>query len=225
MLGQHVERDRVRVDLGLGLVAGQQPGRLLAQLAHRRLAGPADRLVARHDDALQADGIGEGLQGHDQRRGHAVGVGDDAGVPLEVALVDLGDHQRDGVVHPVGAGVVDHHGAGLDGRRPELQGAGAAGRKKGDVDPLEALLREAAHRALLAEVVDPPPLAALGRQRAELGDGEAPLLEHAQHGAPDRAGGPDDGDVKHRRGSRRPGRTPGPGRGRPSRPRRGRSRP
>ncbi len=84
---------------------------------------------------------GEGDE-HLHRR--AVGVGDDPAVRVERLGIHLGDHQRDVVVHPPVARVVDHDGARLDQLRRPLGAHRAAGRREHQVEAVDRLAPRAA---------------------------------------------------------------------------------
>ena len=166
---------------------------LVVELLHGGSARSGSRLVGRHDHALDARQVVERLERHDHLDRGAVGVGDDAGVPIEVARVDLGNHQRHVLVHAECAGVVDHHGARVDHGLTHLLGHLGAAAEQRDVDALEALGRHfldgqlasghiaaAVERELLAR-------AAGARQSAHLARREVQVMQHFQklqaHGA------------------------------------------
>ena len=85
------------------------------------------------------------LQGQRHDDGRAVGVGDHTVVPFDVVGVNLGDDQRNILVHAERAGVVHHDGTcGHDGLAHLLGNAGAC-REQRDVDALERLGRHFLH--------------------------------------------------------------------------------
>ncbi len=114
-VGEDVEGDLVGVDLaGDGLVFGD-----LVDLVFEFLdgfgSGAGDGLVTGGEDAFAVEGLVERVEGHEGDCGGAVGVGEDTLVVFDVCGIDLGDDQRDGVIHPEGAGVIDDDAAGFDG--------------------------------------------------------------------------------------------------------------
>jgi hypothetical protein len=140
----------------------------------------------------------QGLEGHDQLGGRAVGVGDDV-LPrrqLDGVGVHLRHDQGHVRVHAEGRGIVDDDGAGLaDLFRPQTRGV-AAGAHQHQVD-----LREIEQFDVLAfqRPVAPGHLDALGLARGHgvhLVDGEFEFLEDVQHFPADIAGGAHDGDVR-----------------------------
>ena len=82
---------------------------LREQFVHRVLAGAADRLISRHNHALDLRLVVQRLQRHDELRGRAIRVGDD--VLLRKTLggvgVDLRHDQRNVRIHAPGGGIVD----------------------------------------------------------------------------------------------------------------------
>ena len=123
-LGQDVEGDPVRVDLGrrhLGLVEqGVRSGLRAPRSPAGRCPRRTGRWRRRSARCPTARWIGAQRDHHLHRR--AVGVGDDPAVAVERLGVDLRDHERDVVVHAPEAGVVDHDGA----RRRRSRGAHSA---------------------------------------------------------------------------------------------------
>ena len=89
---------------------------------HAGVACSADGLHGGDEDALNAEAIGQRLEGEDQADGAAVGVGDDVSAGLlapglgleqvEVGGVDLGDDEGHVALHAEGAGVGDDGAAG-----------------------------------------------------------------------------------------------------------------
>ena len=101
--GLHFERLALRVGADLVL-----------ELVEPRLARARRRLVGRRDYALQALRLVERGDGLEHDRGRAVGVRDDAFVPVEVLGVHLRHDERDLGILAERAGVVDHLRSGLD---------------------------------------------------------------------------------------------------------------
>ena len=140
----HVEGDALGKLLALGLVHGEDRLGLREQLVHRLLAGARHRLVGRHHHALDPRLVVQRLERHDELRGRAVRVGDDAllAETRDRVGVDLRHDQRHvGVVAPARR-IIDHHRAvGGDLRRPFLRHRGA-GRHQADVDVGEIVMVE-----------------------------------------------------------------------------------
>ena len=68
---------------------------------------------------------------------------------FDVARVDFRNHERDGIVHAEGAGIIDDHAAGFRGDRREFLGDAAAGAEQRDVDALECIFGQFLDRDLL----------------------------------------------------------------------------
>ena len=113
--------------------------------------------------------------------GRAVGVGDDAVVPLDDVTVDLGDHEGHVVVQAERMAVVDAHAAALDGLGQERLGNVVACGTQHDVHALEGVGLGQPHGHVLATETHGLAHGALARQRDELGHGEIALLEAGEH--------------------------------------------
>jgi hypothetical protein len=74
----------------------------IAQLSHRRRARARGRLVTGRDDAADAIVFVDGPQRHARDDGDTIGIGDDAAVASDGLWIDLGNHQRNFVVHAEG---------------------------------------------------------------------------------------------------------------------------
>ena len=109
---QHIERD------GIGELLGRFARDAVLQVVVSGDARAGDRLIGGVNYALDAESVVKGLKGDDSLNGGAVGIGDDAFVPLHVLGIDLGDDEGNVVVHTPLAAVVHDHGACLhkDGR-------------------------------------------------------------------------------------------------------------
>ncbi len=73
-----VEGDLLGEFLDLDRIGDEHRARLAEQFVHRVLAGAGHRLIGRDDDALDLRCIVQRLQRHDELRGRAIGIGDDA---------------------------------------------------------------------------------------------------------------------------------------------------
>ena len=183
-------------------------GRLVGAAARERLdalvevvvardACAADRLVGGVDDALDAVFVIERLERDHRLNGRAVGVGDDAVVPIYVLGIDLGDDEGDVVVHTPLAGIVDDDRAvlGKDGR--ELCGSGAAGGEEGDVDllVLDVVFGQFDDGIFLAHELDLFACALCGGVEVVVLDGKLLFFEDFEEFVADHTGRADYGDV------------------------------
>ncbi|MNW54727.1 hypothetical protein D3C74_323420 [compost metagenome] len=189
------ERDRAaRVHQTREVLLG--PGdRLVAQLGRTGQPRARDRLVRRHDQALETGLVRERLE--DRHRGHrgAVRVRDDALARLvDRFRVDLGHDERDVRVHAPRRGVVDHDDARCGIALGLRLGRRAARGEQGDVEARDV----GRGRVLDDDVLTLPGQgAARGARRgevADLRDGEVALLEQAAHDGAHLTGRPDDAD-------------------------------
>ena len=178
----------MRVDLGLRRAPFQHVRRLGAQLLDRAAPRPRDRLVAGEDQPLQPDGAVDRGERHQRLHRGAVRVGDDPPVAVQRLGVDLGDDQRDVLVHAPVAGVVDDHSAGLDQPRRPLGTDRAAGGGEDEVEAGDRLFAERAALEQLAVPLDLPARRALRGEGDHLAGREAPLGEHLEDGRTDRPG-------------------------------------
>ncbi len=201
-MGNDVEGDLLRVDLGLDLLAGHVDALgLVPELVHRLLAGAGDGLVGRDDDAGDARPVVDRLQRHHHLRGRAVGVGDDvlAGIARDRVRVHLGHDQRHLGVVAIERRVVDHDAASLGGDGRVLLRRVRADREEGDVPAGEV---EGVEVLGLQCPVAEGTLAAQRLARGEghdLVDGKFPLGEDVEHFPAHVARGADDGDaITHR---------------------------
>ncbi len=169
---------------------------LVPQLVHAFLAGAADRLVGRNDDALDHGGVVQGLQHQHQLGGRAVRIGDDVlllGVPDGVRIHFRHDQRHVRIHAPDGGVVDDDRTQGADLRRPFL-GDGAAGAHQHDVDLCEVELFEVlAFKGSIAEGNFHALRFARGN-RIDFGYGELHFFENRHHFATHGAGGADNGD-------------------------------
>ena len=94
------------------------------------------------------------MSDHHQLHRRAVRVGDDPLVGVDRVVVDLGDHQRDVLVHAPVAGVVDHDRAGVDQLRRPLGADLAARGGEGDVDALDRVLVQLRHLEVRRREID-----------------------------------------------------------------------
>ncbi len=168
------------------------------EFVHRFLAGAGDRLIGRHDDALDRRAVMQGLKGDDELRGRAIRVGDD--VALAEARDSVGVHFRHderhvGIVAPLG-GVIDHHAAlRADLRRPFLRHR-SAGRHQADVGVGEIIGVEVAALERLVAEGDFRADGAAGGERNDLAHRKAAFGENVEKLAAHVAGGSCDGDLE-----------------------------
>ena len=120
------------------------------------------------------------MGGHHQRRGSAVGDGDDALVPLHILSVDLWHHQRHVGFHAEGRAVVDDHRACAHGVGSQFAADRGAGRDERDVHAFEGLLRGFLDYQFLAANRDALAGRALGRHQPQAGRLGVALLDDAQ---------------------------------------------
>ena len=185
-----VERDLVRKRLDGKVLAVQVLARLLVKLVHRLEARTTCGLVGAHDDALDATReIVERLERDDHLDGRAIGIGDDARMPLEVLRVDLGDDQRHVIVDAKRARVVDHDTSRIHhGLAIFLGGVASAGKQR-DVDALEARRRHLFDHELPIAKLDGATSRTSRGKRLDLGRREFALREYLEHLASDNTRG------------------------------------
>jgi len=98
-------------DVGVDVVGRDLSRDILARLRlhlfTERPPRPGRRLVGGDGDVPETEGAVQWCQGHRERGGHAVGVGDDPVVLAHLLAVDLGHDQGDLGVHPEEARLVD----------------------------------------------------------------------------------------------------------------------
>ena len=121
----------------ISALAVEKLARLVVKLGHRGRTGATRSLVGRDDHALDRRNVVERLQGQRHDDGRAIGVGDDAAMPLGILRIDFGNDQRHVFLHAKRARVVDHDCTSCDDRLAHfLRDAGSC-REKGDVHSLE----------------------------------------------------------------------------------------
>ena len=192
--GDDVAVEDVRVEV----VGREAPGGIVAApgppAPRPGPARAARRLVGGDGEVAEPEGAVQRGQGHRQRDGDAIGVGDDPPVLAHPLPVDLGHHQGDLGVHPEVARLVDGDPAtGRDLGRV-LLGGGRAGGEEDDVAAVEARCLHGCHRQLLAPEGDRAAHAARGCQAAQLPHREPAVLEDAQDRGARGSGGTDHGD-------------------------------
>ena len=187
-----IEGDLARVDLALDFLAVEQARGLPRQFFDSLFAGTGHRLVSGHVDALDADRIVDGLQGHQHLDGGAIGVGDDiaGGVTRQRLDIDLGHDQRNVLILAKMRGIVDHYAARRARFRGEFGGNTAAGRKQADLRLAEIELGQIRHRNRLAVEHDGLAGGAAAGQRVQVAHRKLALLENGDHRLPHRAGCP-----------------------------------
>ena len=191
---EHVERDWV------GELLGSLPRDAVLEVVVSRDARARDRLIGGVDDALDAEGVIERFERHHRLDGGAVGVGDDALVPLHVLGIDLGDDEGDVVVHAPLAAVVHDHRARLDEDGSEFR---RSARTRGEESKVHlafqshhVLFRELDDGVRLAHEVDLLARASCGSEEIVVLDGELSFGQHFEELVADHAGRADDGDVE-----------------------------
>ena len=120
-------------------------------------------------------------RGNQTDNGRAVGVGDEAVMPLDIVGIDLGHDQRHLGIHTEGMAVVDHDGAALDGLRQQLLGDIVAGSAEHDVAALKGLGASFLNHDLLAAELNGLARGACTCQQLELADRELLLVEALEH--------------------------------------------
>ena len=193
-VGEHIERD------GVGELLGCLARDAVLEIVVARDARAGHRLIGGVDDALDAEAVIERLQCDHRLYGGAVGVCDDALVPLHVLGIDLGDDKGDVVVHTPLAGVVHHHGARFHEHGSEFRRSAGARREEGEVhlalQSHDVLFRELDDGVGLAHEVDLLARASCGREKIVVFDGELSFGQHFEKLVADHAGRTDDGDVE-----------------------------
>ena len=199
--GDDVEGDLFGEEFRPGVAEAVDGLGLVPQLIHARLAGTRDRLIGRDHGPGDLRRVMQGLEGHDQLGGRAVGVGDDV-LPrrqLDGVGVHLRHDQGHVRVHAEGRGVVDDDGAGLaDLLGPGARGVAAGAHQHqvdgGEIEQFDVLAFD--------RPVAPGHFHALGLARGDGVhgvDGEFEFLEDVQHFPAHIAGGAHDGDfITHR---------------------------
>ena len=112
-------------------------GYLPTEFFDRLGAGAGDRLVARGKNPFHLKCLVEGKERHQRDGGGAIGIGDNALVAPHISSIDFGNHQRDGVVHAKGAGVIHDHASRPGRNGGELLRNAAASAEQGDVNSRE----------------------------------------------------------------------------------------
>ena len=111
---------------------------LVFQFVQAVLAGTGSSLVGGDDNPFDPGQVIDGFQGHHHDDGGAVGVGDDPMMFGDVLGIHFRDDQGHIRVHPVGAGVVDDYGPGLDSDGSKGLGDAAAG-EQGHIHSIEGI--------------------------------------------------------------------------------------
>ena len=194
-LGDDVVRDLILEDLGLKVFALGKGLDLIVEFVDAALARAADGLVGRGDDRLDGALLGEGVNGHEGHDGGAVGVRDDALVPLHVLGVDLGDDKGDVGVEAERARIVDEHRARLDDRGGKTLGDVVLGRAENDIKALKRVVRRLDDGALLTAEHDFAARASGACDGTKGRNGEVALFENFDHFLTDGAGGAENTDI------------------------------
>ena len=120
-LGNNVIGDLILEYLWHRLFAPGNGFHLLHQLQGASCACAGYRLVGGGDHGLNGGKLCQGVDGHQGHDGGAIGIGDDALVPLHILGVDLWDHQGHIWVQTKRAGIIYEHSARcLDSRGKPL---------------------------------------------------------------------------------------------------------
>ena len=113
---EEIEGQGIRQHLPLRSAAIQHSLRQRFQLFHGTGAGAAGGLIRAHHHAAHRPLRCQGSQGEGEQDRGAVGICNHTLMLKGCLGVDLRNHQRDTLLHPKGAGVVDHHGSGVGDR-------------------------------------------------------------------------------------------------------------
>ena len=121
--------------LRLGLITNENRARLFEQFVHPRFAGTGNRLIGRHDHALDLRSVVERLQRNHHLRGRAVRVGDDITrlVTINRVWVHLRNNQGNIRIHAIERAVVDHGAASSSKFRREDLGCVRADGEQGNI--------------------------------------------------------------------------------------------
>ena len=191
-----VERDLLRLRFGLGGAAVHHGAGLVTQFVHGRAARAGNRLIGVRDDAAEGAGLPQRMGHHHQRRGGTVGDRNDAVVPIQVLAIDFRHHQRDRRVHSESAGVVNDHGAGRGGDRPEPAGVFSARRDEHQVRIIETVIGGLGHGERLAVHLHLAAGGTPGGQEFQVPVFGVPGLDETQGFLADDAGSANDGEFQ-----------------------------
>ena len=181
----------MRVDAGDRRLTGNVGSNLELQLRQGFGARARNRLIGVHDNPFDSDGVTDCHQHrHELHRG-AVGVGDDALVPLAVVGVHLTDDEWDVGLHPPRVGVVDDRGSARGRLGRQLARNVRAGGEKRDVNIFECFGRGLPHRQGPTIGTHGGSSRSAGGKQAKLADRKVPFGEDLDHRSPDDAGGTD----------------------------------
>ena len=194
-LGNDVVRDLILEDLGLKVLALGKGLDLIVEFVDAALARAADGLVGRGDDRFDGAFLGEGIDGHKRDDRGAVGIRDDALVPLHVLGVDLGNDEGNIGVEAEGARVIDKHRSRLDDRGSETLGDVVLGRAKDDVEPFKGIVGGFDDGAFLPAERDLTARASCACDGTKGRDREIALFENFDHFLTDGAGGAENTDI------------------------------
>ena len=193
-VGESVERD------GRGELLGCDAVDAVLEVVEALHARAGNRLVGGIDDALDAVLVIEGFEGDDRLYGGAVGVGDDALVPLDILGVDLGDDEGDIVVHTPLAAVVHNHRSRFDEDGRECRRCAAACREQGKIhlafERHHIVFGEFDDGVGLAHEVNLFARASRGREKIVILDRELSFGENFEELVADHSGRADYGDVE-----------------------------
>ena len=163
------------------LLTTAQSGQLSLELGHTGSASTRSCLIRGHDHALHAGELMQRPRRNQTDDGRAVGVGDQAVVPLNVIGVNLGHDQRHLGIQTEGMAVVDHDGAALDGLGQQFLGDIVAGSAEYDVAALKGLGESLFDHNLLAAELDGLARRTRARQQLELANRKLLLVEALEH--------------------------------------------
>ncbi len=178
--------------------AAHERDALLGKLFDRFAAGSGDGLVGRHLDALDAHGVVDGLEGHDELDGRAVGISDDAALVVlpERVQVDLRDDEGDVLVVAELGRIVDDDAAGRRRLRRVFLRDGGASAEQPDLRPAEVEVGQLQHGQAPAAEGDGLTQRTVAGQGIDLPDRKVALLEHPKQRFADQPRGPDDRDIE-----------------------------
>src|SRR3569833_986797 len=163
--------------------AAQQRDGLLDELLDSLTPGAGYRLVSGHVDALDSDGVVNGLERYHELNGRAVGIRDDIAVFVrgDGVRIDFRDNQRHVVVVTELGSVVDDDATGGGGFRRVFTRDRGARRKESDVGFAEVEAGELLDGQATPLEIHALPERAVARQEMLLGYREVTLFEHLDH--------------------------------------------
>ena len=156
-----------------------------------------NRLIGGIDDALDLIEVVQRLEGYHGLDGGAVGVGDDALVPIDILRVYFGNDQRNGFIHAPCAGIIDDNSSRLCRHWSKFQASVAARAEQGNVNvfSIKAGFRQFLHDIIPAKKCNLFSGAPLGGEEIIVFHGQLALLQNLKELAPYHAGCTNDCNV------------------------------